>query len=204
MTDEQAVVTQPDEQAAPVSEGSNAQDLDLDALLQEYSKPGEPEKTPEKITELDKQTLAEKLQKIDKIEEILTQTQKAEAQKIADQRFNETVKSVKGDLKIPDIFVKGFLEMKARENPNLVEAYSSKDKTPEQWAKVEKKLNSEMKKLLSEIPDKGATEIMNQVDSAVRNAKTTSPDIKPQNLSKMTNSEFEREKSKIFKQIKTF
>lgn len=201
---EQAVVEQPDEQVPPVSEENDAQDIDLDSLLADYQESGEPDEQPSGDSDksLTKDELSEKLSRIENIERLLTQEQKTKAEQAAAKAFDETVTAIKGDLDIPDVLVKGFLQQKALDNPKLQHAYADKEVNTSQWAKVEASLQKELHSLLDSLPNKEVTETRNQVASAVRNAKSTTPNSNPENfktIGQKSDTDFETYKRELFK-----
>lgn len=186
--EEQAVADQSNEPPKEVSEEEGAQDLD--SLLAEFEQEDEPSE-PEK-TSLNKEDLEEVVSYIKSEKETRLREQ-------ASKDLEATVKNVKGDLKVPDELVKGLLHVKASDNPQMLKAYQNRGKNPAAWAKVEKNLNRELKKLLEGLGDK-SEENKKRVADAVRNAKSESPDVAPESFGKLSNSEFSALKQKLFKQ----
>ena len=196
--EEQAVVEQPDEQAEPVSEDANAQDLE--SLLAEYSETGEAEEKKEEPETVTSTTdLRKELAEISSIKRMLVEDREREARNMAKTELNKTVKSIKGDLSIPDDHIKAFLDVKSRNDPRLERAYLAKDQKPEQWSAIETKLRTELQNFVESLVSKDATETREAIASSVFNAKSTIPNSSSIDLSKMSDLEFEAFKKKQFK-----
>lgn len=196
---EQAVVEQPDGQAVPASDGADAQE-DLDTLLAEYSETGETEKVVKEPTEVEsKDDLKSELAKISSIERMLNDQRAEQARTTAKTEIDSTVKSIKGDLNIPDKFIKAFLNERAAEDPRLEQAYLAKSQNPDKWAAIETKLRAELQGFLEGLIDKDATETRETITSSVLNAKSTTPGPKSVQLSKMSDLEFEQFKKEQLK-----
>lgn len=198
--EEQAVVEQPDVQAVPVAEGADAQDLE--SLLNEYSETGKTEEVkeePAKITSTN--DLKSELAKISSIERMLNDERETQARTAAKTEIDKTVKSIKGDLNIPDEHIEAFLNVKSRNNPLLEKAYLAKHQNPDQWNAIETKLRAELQGFMEGLINKDATETREAITSSVLNAKSTIPDPGSVNLSKMSDIEFEAYKKQQFKKV---
>lgn len=188
MSEQQAVVDQPDEQVMPESEGVDAQDLD--SILSEWEETGEPEKQE---PESDPKTTLKELQSLSKQ---LKAQHESETRKAAQKDFQETIKSIKGDNDWPDILVKGFLQEKALESPKLKNAYMNRHQNPDAWGKAQKALSKELEGYFGK---KDSTK--DEIASAVRNAKSTTPEVNTEKLGSLNNQDFESEKERIFSSL---
>ena len=121
------------------------------------------------------------------------------------KELDETVKALKGDLPISDKMVKGWLEEEAKSRPGLAQAYLDRHKNPAKWEKIQSGLRSQLKQELSGLPSKSATDVANQVESAVRNAKprTQNSGESGKKISSMTDAEFAKTKKARFAQAKS-
>jgi len=195
MENEQAVVEQPDEQAPPVTEESNAQDLDLNNLLEEYSETGETEKKPQEKSTVNEDSETKQL--LDMLKRQAEDNTRATATK----ELDEAVTSIRGDLNVDNKFVKAYLNMKADDDPRLRNAYIQRQNNPVAWAKIEQGLRADLQKFIGAIADKDLTETRDAVASSVLNSKSTSSDTETQvDLAKMSDVDFENYKAKLFKE----
>ena len=192
MENQQAVVEESDVTQEASTEDGNAQDLELDNLLEEYSATSETEETKpqESITEE-----SETKQLLNTMKLQMEATQRATSAK----ELDETVKSIKGELGVEDKYVKAFLNMKAEDDPRLAQAYLAKEKNPAAWAKIEKTLRGDLQKFIGGIADKDATETRDAVVSSVLNSKSSSSETDAPDMSKMSDVEFENFKNEEFK-----
>lgn len=195
MSEEQTVVDQTDTPAAPKVEEGNAQDLD--SLLSEY-KPGEPKDPPESDGKPD-----EALTKLSEKVNVLESQIKATLEDSAAKAFESTVKSIKGDLPFSEKMVGAYLQEEARKNPALRNAYLDRERNPQKWTKIEEHLRKELKAEMTSFPSKDATNIANQVDSAVRNAKPQTPNQTPGKLHQLSDAEFDKEVQRMAKSYAT-
>lgn len=194
MENEQAVVEETDVAQEASTEESNAQDLDLDNLLEEYSGTGETETSPPTQESTDDSS------KVDKLISMFEQERADTARTAASKELNSTVKSIKGDLGVDEKFVKAFLNMKAEDDPRLQQAYINKDKNPSNWAKIERSLRNDLQKFVGGQPDEDLTDTRNAVASSVLNSKSTSQNSDDgADMSKMSDVEFEKHKKEVFK-----
>lgn len=192
MENEQAVVEQTDVAQEASTEGSNAQDLELDSLLQEYSDTGETEKTT--TTQESNES-----SKVDKLISMFEQERSDNARVAADKELNSTVKSIKGDLGVDEKFIKAYLNMKAEDDPRLAQAYLNKEKNPANWAKIERSLQGDLQKFVGGQPDKDLTDTREAVASSVLNSKSTSPNSNDKvDFSKMNDIDFDKFKKEQF------
>jgi len=194
MENEQAVVEQTDDQSVTETEESNAQDLELNNLLEEYSDTGETEESPSQETKKEDNSEVNELLSMMKQERAESAAIKAETE------MKSTVKSIKGEMDIKNEFVSAFLDMKAKEDSRLAQAYLNKDKNPSSWAKIEKSLRVDLQKFIGNLSDKGLSETREAVASSVLNSKSTSPTSDShKKMSEMSDVEFEQHKTEVFK-----
>lgn len=188
MSEEQAVVEQTDEQAKPASEGAGAQD-DLDSLLKEFEQPVQETKSDTK-TET----------KPDGLEEVISFVREQKQAQLADssrKALNEAVKTVKGDLKVDDELVEGFLHARASKDQRIAQAWVNRDKNPQAFASVLKTLGKELSGKFADMPDSQVTEDRAAVAAAVRGASTKASESPPPDYSKMSDAEFKRHKESL-------
>lgn len=197
MTEEkpQAVVEDVNAPAVQVAEAENArgQGDDLDSALATFDAETRPAATaaPDKAQpQVDPGILA-------RAQEIVTTAEQVQFR--AD--MNETIKSVRGQLDanlLDDEFVEGWLNAKATKDPRLGRAWLERHQKPKDFEKVTKGLARELAQKFSKLPDRQATEDREAVTAAVRGTSTRAPEGKPPDFSKMSNSEFEAAKEKLF------
>ena len=200
MTEEQTVVEQTDDTQEAVSDEANAQDLD--ALLAEYDETSETEDT-EKVSDAvaDNDDIKSKLQKIDRIERMMTDDLETRAKDRAAVEFSTTVKSINEGLGIEEKFVKAFLNMKADEDPRLKNAYLGKATNPKVWAAIEDKLRNELRTFANGISDEDATDTHDAIVSSVLNSKSTSSVNTDVKFSDMNDERFEQYKREQFAKV---
>lgn len=124
----------------------------------------------------------------------------AELNRISQRLFrndvNETVKAIRGDMDpeyFDDAFVRGWIEARVDENPDLSKAWVDREKDPRGFKKVVDTLSRDFAKRYSKgLPDRAQTEDRAAVTAAVRGASTKAPEAKPANFSSMSNQEFNK------------
>lgn len=207
---EHTVAENTNEQGKPVTEGAGALEATeivaeptLDEALAEFQQvvktnDTKPISTTEKpITDksnvFDQNALKQAVQ--DAIAEREAMTKAAEKTKTD---IDEAVKVVKGDTKVSNKIVEGFLHKKAYDNDAFRNAFLNRNQNPAGWQKVLSAAKTEFLKDLkedAEIVDPDATQDRNAVREAVRIA-STKPPVKPgidnTVLTKMTNAELKR------------
>lgn len=196
MTEPQTVEKEADTLVKPVDEvvvdaqktDDNSGEFDLDSLLSEWEKEEPKVEAPLK-TEDEKP--------VDSTKEIL---EYVKAQKARDdeslktraaEEYKKTVQAVKGDMKVSDKIVDGWLQAMASSNKQIAKAYVERDKKPETWAKVEKSLQMELRKELNAMPDKASTETREKIATAIQNAQSTNYTAEQTKLGDMDDNQFQ-------------
>lgn len=180
--------------------GSAQGEPSLEELLAEYdqkiSNSGEQKKeTPAKEDEeeIDDDKLKEKVKHLDKLE-------KARQKEVLDNDVKSAIKTVKGDLNIPDDLAKGFLYTLG-DDPRFKLAFMQRQSNPDGWNKVlsgaKSKFNGFINSIREEVKKEFASESTDAVESAVRSASTKSSGGEKVDFSNMSDKEFEQFKSKL-------
>jgi len=200
MPETQTVVEQTDDTQKAVSDEADAQDLNT--LLAEYDENTETEDT-EKVSDVvaDDNEIKSKLQKIDRIEKMMTDDLETRAKDRAAVEFSTTVKSINEGLGIEEKFVKAFLNMKADEDPRLKNAYLGKSTNPKVWAAIEEQLRNELRTFANGISDEDATDTHDAIVSSVLNSKSTSSVNTEVKFAEMSDVEFEAHKKQEFAKV---
>lgn len=193
MTDQQAVEEKADAQVTPDAEVSNDAP-DLESLLKEWETDEQP------AAETKKEATSEKLspQEIAEIAKYVKEEREAKLSEATSKAYQETIKSIKGDLAVPEKIVDGYLRVKAAEDPRVLKAYQNRAKSPEAWSKVEKAIQKELRDAIGALPDKGSTDTRKAVAAAISNAQSSTPET-IKSLGSLSNSEFEALKEKALK-----
>ena len=167
----QADVKQADDNNAK----NQPEDEDLEALLSrfdQYTSTGEQSDKDEDVSLSDDEPITGKQaeQYFKKLQSQMQMKQKIE------EDTAKAISAVKGDLNIPDSWVRGILEMEAMENEKFATAFALRDKDPSAWEKILKVKSKELRKHLGG-GQKGADleSVKNDVASAVHSAKTETP-----------------------------
>ena len=197
MTDPQTVEKETDAQVKPVDEvvvdaqstESDSGEFDLDSILKEWDKEEPKAEVPAKTEEADKVDDPNK----EILEYIKIQKSRDdEALKArAAEEFKKTVQSVKGDLKISDKIVSGWLQELANSDKRVTNAYVNRHKNPDAWAKVEKNLHMALRKELNAMPDKATTDTREKIATAIQNAQSTNYTADKVKVSDMDNNDFQ-------------
>lgn len=150
----------------------------LDEALKEFDQ--EVSKTPEEQGE---QLVVSK----DDIEYL--RARRAEDERTANNKDIESaIKSISDGIEgQPKYVFRGFMEEKAGSDPRVIKAWNARHEKPEEWKKVLKALNKELKEELS--IDTKVTRDVQSLESAVRSASSHSAD-KPVNLNQMSDTQF--------------
>jgi hypothetical protein len=192
----QAAVDEPKVPAQPGAEATNAQaGDDLDALLSEFdtetrpSTPAQPATAAPAANDV-KDASAEVLAARDEIRK---------------ERFQKdikvTVSDIRGDLPADlydDDFMESWLDVQAKKDERLAQAWANRNANPQQFAKVKAALGKEFAKKYGKLPDRQATDDREAVTAAVRGASTRAPEGKAPNYAGMTNADFAAEKDRAF------
>lgn len=197
MTETQTVVDETDVQVKPVTEEVSGaqteanQDIDLDALLSEYSTKEEPETVVS--GEEDVKVNADSDVK-DVVEYVRQQKARDEAEmaRQINEDYRKTVASLKGDLPVSEKFVDGYLQVRAKEDPRIASAYQNRYKNPAGWEKVSKGLQYEMRKEIQGLPDKSSNETRQTIAAAIQSAQTTNQVVMQKDLKDMDDTEFQK------------
>lgn len=203
MTDPQTVEREPDTQVKPVDEvvvdaqstNDDSGEFDLDSILKEWDKEEPKAEVPDKKEEAVKVDDQNK----ELLEYVKVQKEREEAAlkaRAADE-FKKTIQSVKGDLKISDKIVSGWLQELAASDARVTKAYVNRDKNPEAWAKVEKNLHLTLRKELNAMPDKATTDTREKIAAAIQNAQSTNYTAEKVKVTDMNDNEFESFKNSL-------
>ena len=160
-----------------VNNAPSNEDIDLDALLAEFgSSQQKPEGEAKADVAVEGDQPSTKTQSSD-IGELLDYVRGRKQQDEADeaakvrQQYKDTVKSLKGDLDVPDIVVDGFLRVMG-EDHRIRAAYQNRFNDPKGWSKVEEGLRRELKKTLTNKVDTSVTNTRKAVAEAIQQSQT--------------------------------
>ena len=182
---EQAVVEQTEEQAKPVTEADDAQDLD--AILSQYA--------------TDEQETTEDTPKKDEVAELRERIERREREELQakiQEDIGKSVSRIKDNLKdssinVSDRIVRGLLNEAAQADPRILRAFNDRYNNPQNWERVESQL---AKDLISELSiDPSATASVNAVRNHVRGSQPVTDD--PPDFSKMSDRDFEKMKREL-------
>lgn len=186
----------PAQQGATDGQNAQAQGDDLDTLLAEFDQGQSPaaastQPAQQQATGDDLKVVAEEVR-----------AWRTERQQETFKRdMGETIKKVRGDLDaelFDDSLVRGYVNARADEDPRLAQAWVNRHTNPKAFNRVVEQLGREFRQKWSKMPDRQATEDHAAVTAAVRSASTRAPDAPPPDFSRMSNSEFQAEKDKLF------
>jgi hypothetical protein len=168
---EQAVVEEkPDEQAKPVSEGADAQDDEFEAALAEFDSAIEDQAqaTPEPGGGPSNDEVLRELQEV---KQRLTQREYQDA-------MGNLVESVRGDLGVPDNWVRGWINAEAESNPKLQRAWDNQRTDPAGFKRVVAALGKKFAKEYEGVTaiDANATADREAVTQAVRGSSNKAPE----------------------------
>lgn len=190
----QAVVDEADTQPQAGNEVNDARNQgdDLDAVLKEFDTETKPvaDSKPEPKPGTDTRQVTQ------------TDPALAEVQNyIFRQDMGKLVEAVRGDLD-PNIFdsdtVEAWIDGQARKDSRLTQAWLNRHNNPQQFERVKVELGKSFAKKFSKLPDRQVTDDVSAVTAAVRGASTRAPESKAPDFSKMSPSEFEAAKEKMF------
>ena len=109
------------------------------------------------------------------------------------QDMTKAVTTVRGDLdpdRFDDRIVESWLNVRAREDERIANAWLQRHSNPKGFEKVVAQLGREFQKQYGKMPDQRATEDREAVTAAVRGASTKAPEGKAPDYSGMSNAEF--------------
>lgn len=209
MSDEQAVVDKTKEQdsdpaSAEVVSAQKEQEkpeeqVDLDALLNEWGKTDEPKKPDVKETVSEEKGGANDGRIDDVIEYVRAQRIRDEemTRRQVEDDYKKTVASLKGDLPLSEKVVDGYLRIRAAEDPRILAAYQGRNDNPDVWRKIETGIRNEIKKELGSLPDSAVTDTRKQIASAIQSAQSMSGEVERKSFGQLSDMEFQQELSKI-------
>lgn len=186
----QTAVKETDAPAKPATEATDAQaGDDLDKWIAEYNReapatrasPSTPEPKPNAGSD------TEKFVSRDEFDRVV----KSQTEERVSREIEQIVKTVKGDTKVSERAVRGWLEEVAKEEKWLADAYF-RPKTAGDKDKALRWLKREFGKEFSPSPvvDENATADVEAVAAAVRGASTRAPEGKAPNYAGMNNAEY--------------
>lgn len=175
---------------------SKEEEVDLEALLSEFdgqlsNEPsGNEDSADSSHTPDDDEPLTRK--DIDKLFE--AREREASYKKQADDDISSAVSTVKGELDIPDKWVRGILEMEALEDPRFATAFTARHDKPDAWNKILKAKSKEVSGYFQ--AQESSKKVADDVNAAVHSATTKAPqpkdDMTPMEaLQKLGPSKFE-------------
>lgn len=178
MTDETTVANVSADQGKPDAEAAGAPDWDreLDALSEEFRQ-SRTESVPETKTdpkpEPAKPEQAPDMQRIAELERQLKALGKTIETQQFDAELAKAVKAVKGDLKIPDKYVKDIVYGRVSSDPRASEIFFRRGENPGAWNKVLSTIHQELASDFGR-PDTTGDDL-ESVEAAVRSASTEPP-----------------------------
>jgi len=189
---------QADENNAGASDDS---DVDLDALLKEFEAGVETEPSVNEGNDIDVFDDDEPLTRKQVEELLLKRSSEADYARKAQDDILSAVNTVKGELDIPDKWVRGILEMEAMEDKRFANAFAMRDSKPDAWNKI---LKAKSKELQAKFGKKEEKNIADDVNAAVHSATEKAPEPKEEMspmeaLQKLGPVGFERWKKQRFR-----
>jgi hypothetical protein len=198
MSDTQAVATETNEAAKPVSEAVSGAPDELDTLLKQFETPAE--QKPK--TETKPETKPEPSEDMKDLANYVRAKRDEESREATRGDLAKAVTAVQteiddGGLKLPDRLVRGALRDMAEEDPRFLRAWAERGANPKAWEQVLKAAAKEIRKELESSPDPQATEDKAAVRAAVRSASTRTPEpekLDNAKINKMSDAEFNKYK----------
>lgn len=181
MNNEQAVTTETDVEDTPSTEEGGAQDIDLDQVLSEFDQ--ETQET-EKGSEQPTESLG------DEDKAFLNDLKARETDRQITEEVDRMSEYLPDDINLPKTALRAMLEFQASKNPKIAEAFVRRESNPEAWAKVSKKLTSDIAKEFQSQPDKKSTDDREAVIAAVKSVSTTSQEADLPKFSEMNDAQF--------------
>ncbi len=200
MDDDQQSVADDVEPSKADTGASDAQDDDLEALLEGLegeSKPAQADAKPDTSNlEAELQVLRAEVKET-KEAAIADRTGRAENDVIA--RIKGSDEMLSG---VSDKLIKAYLQSKWMGDPRLAVAFGQQHNDPAKWARIEKALTQEILDEFSAIPSPKSTEDREAAEAAARGVSNTAPtqdtSLKPQaDLTNMTDAEYKAYKTTI-------
>ena len=184
---EQTVVEEVKDEAKPSPETDNAQGENLDDLLKEFEDVQEPPK---------KEVKGE--QKSDDVSEdvkFIREWREQEESKRVREALDQTVVALKDGIdcpvELPNTWWEGRLEVEARKDPRIAQAWLARDTKPDAWKKVQTHLKKQLESELSVRRD--LTDDRDAVAAAVRSAsKAPQKESVAHDFDSMSDAEFRR------------
>jgi hypothetical protein len=182
---EEAVVEDQEVEAQPTTNDEGAQENSLDNVLSEIDKEFE---QVNQRHESDSET--NDVQELrDRLSYLENQSTNTDINK-AVQSISESI-----DKTVPQRAIRGMLNDMAVEDPRLARAFSNRYSDPKGWDRALKAASKEIRKELSDLPDKELNDDRKAVTNAIRGASKSSEDEAP-NFTKMSDVEFQEWKAK--------
>jgi G3E family GTPase len=180
---------------------------ELDELLKEWDQhsgeqaveAAEPEKAETETEQSDiKSKLSDLVNWVESQKKAIEKAEEEQFRKQVETELSETIKSIKGDLPIPEKMVKSYVIERAREDERIARAWQNRGKKPQEWAKIEKALKSEIAKELQVKEDVKVTQARQQIAGAIQMSQSSSNgDAGGKKLSEMSDQEFEQHKQRF-------
>lgn len=164
-----------DETQSAVSDASNvaeSQDLDLDKILAEFE-PKTVQAEPPKQTE---QPKAGRKYSDEQIDAILSELESRETQ----SALGKAASVVGEGLNVSQDIIEGYIEVQARKDPRIAQAWMASRRNPDAWEKVLRGLNQKLVKELKGPDSSEGDSVRKKVVSAVKSASSKRPQVQDQ------------------------
>lgn len=186
MTDEQTVVEEVKDEAKPSPETTNAQDESLEDLMKEFESVQEPPKEAkgEQVSE----DISEDVRWIRAMRE---QEEAKRTREAIEQTIGALKDGIDCPIEIPNAWWEGRLDVAARQDPRLTQAWLARESKPEAWKKIQAHLKKQLESELSIRRD--LTDDRDAVTAAVRSAsKAPARESVAHDFDNMSDAEFRR------------
>ena len=160
---EQTVVDEVKDEAKPSPETDNAQDDSLESLMKEFESVQEPPK--EAKGEQASEDISEDVRWIRSMRE---QEESKRTREAIDQTIGALKDGIDCPVDMPNEWWEGRLDVAARKDPRLTQAWLSRESKPEAWKKIQAHLKKQLESELSVRRD--LTDDRDAVTAAVRSA----------------------------------
>lgn len=186
MSDEKQAVVDEAAVAQPTAEPQeSAREPSLDELLAQYDNSQQSQVQPQPEYTQPQETAADiRLRAVE--------------QRLFQEDVNKTLANVLREINVPDtpqsrLLAEGFVDRMAYREPKIKTAFDNRVVDPAGWAKFERSLGSEFKKLINSLTiDQTATQDREAVAAAVRGASTRVTADPPPKFGGMSNAEFRK------------
>lgn len=184
---EQTVVDEVKAEAKPSPETDNAQDDNLDDLLKEFESVQEPPKKEAK----GEQASGDISEDVKWIRDLREQEESKRVREALEQTVTALKDGVDCPVDLPNTWWEGRLEVEARKDPRIAQAWLSRDAKPDAWRKVQAHLKKQLESELSVRRD--LTDDRDAVTAAVRSAsKAPVRESVAHDFDSMSDAEFRR------------